>query len=54
VKGINDINGKQICHIGVLNLTPEIRIPTLDFPAGINFIKVKKGKMISIQKFIHL
>jgi hypothetical protein len=51
---ITDIYGKQIYHTGVLNLTPELRIPTSDFPAGIYFIKVKKGKRISVQKFIKL
>jgi hypothetical protein len=51
---ITDIYGKQIYHTGVLNPTTELRIPTSDFQAGIYFIKVKKGKRISIQKFIKL
>jgi len=51
---INDMYGKQIYHTGVLNPTPELRIPTSDFPAGIYFIQVKKENRISVQKFIKL
>ena len=49
---ITDIYGKQIYHTGALNPTPELRIPTYDFPAGVYFVKVKKGKTISVLKFI--
>ena len=51
---ITDIYGKEIYHTHVLNPTPEVRIPTSDLPAGIYFIKVKKGNRISVQKFIKL
>jgi hypothetical protein len=41
---LTDQYGKQIYYSGVLYPTPEIRIPTTDFPAGIYFIRVKKGR----------
>jgi len=51
---IIDMFGKEIYHTQVLNLTPELRIPTSDFPSGIYFIQVKKGNRISVRKFIKL
>jgi len=51
---ITNILGKEIYRSGVLNPTPELRIPTSDFPPGIYFIQVKKGNRISVQKFIKL
>jgi len=51
---ITNIYGKEIYQTHVLNSTPELRIPTSDFPAGIYFIQVKKGNRISVQKFIKL
>jgi hypothetical protein len=41
---ITDICGKQIYHFKILNPTPELCIPTSDFPAGIYIFKVKKGQ----------
>jgi hypothetical protein len=49
---ITDIYGKEIYHSNGLNPTSELRIPASDFPAGIYFVKVKKGKKISVLKFI--
>ena len=51
---ITDNFGKEIYHNVILNPTPELRISTSDFPAGVYFMKVKKGKKISVQKFIKL
>jgi hypothetical protein len=47
-----DIYGKVIYHTDVLNPTSELRIPVSDFSSGIYFLKVKKGKRVSAQKFI--
>ncbi len=49
---ITDIYGKEIYHSKILNPKPELLIPVSDYPAGIYFIKVKKGNKISVQKFI--
>jgi hypothetical protein len=49
---ITDLYGKEIFHSKNLNPGTELHIPTSDFPAGIYFLKVKKGKRISVQKFI--
>ncbi len=51
---ITDISGKQIYYSGVLNPTPELRIPTSELPAGIYLIKVKEGNRVSIRKLIKL
>jgi len=49
---ITDIYGKEVYHSVYLNPNPESIIPTADFSAGIYFIKVRKGKKTSVQKFI--
>jgi len=49
---ITNILGKEIYHSGSLNPTPEVHIPTSDFPSGVYFIRAKMGKRISIQKFM--
>jgi len=51
---ITDINGKEIYHSGILNSSPEIRIPVSGFPAGIYFIQLKNKTGKSVQKFIKL
>ncbi|MDO9258152.1 MAG: exo-alpha-sialidase [Bacteroidales bacterium] len=47
-----DMHGKEIYQSKNLNPGQEFNIPTFDFPVGIYFIQVKKGKSISVQKFI--
>lgn len=51
---ISDIYGEEIYHSHDLNPGHELRISISDFPAGIYFIKVKKGNKINVQKFIKL
>jgi hypothetical protein len=51
---ITDIYGKEIYHSGILNSSPEIRIPVSDFPAGIYFIQLKNETGKRAQKFIKL
>jgi len=59
LENINELNitnilGKEIYRSGVLNPTPELRIPTSDFPSGIYFIQMKNGKRIGARKFIKI
>lgn len=49
---ISDMYGKEVYHSVDLIPNPEFVIPTADFSAGIYFIKVRKGKKVSVQKFI--
>jgi len=51
---ITNMYGKELYYSKVLNPTPEIRIPTSDFPTGLYFIQLKNGNSISVQKFIKL
>jgi hypothetical protein len=51
---IYDIYGKEIYHSGILNSSPELRIPVSGFPAGIYFIQLKNETGKSVQKFIKL